>query len=1012
MERKLKILFVEDILLDAELIWREIEKNNIYFERLLVDNGSDFLEGLRSFNPDIIISDFSLPQFDGLKALLIRNENAPFIPFILVTGSINEEVAVECMKAGADDYILKGNLSRLGPAIKNAIIKIRLAEEKKTADENLKKSEMRLLKAQSIAHVGNWELDLSTKTIWFSNEGLNIFGFENNTNEIKLSQVQECVLKEFSPLMDELIDKLLKYNEPIEAEFKIKHFTENDLRSVYLKAELIVEPDSEQVKVLGVIQDITNRKKAEEDLKNSQQIFQTLSLLVPVGIFRTNPDGYTTYLNPKYCELADLTNEKALGFGWLNSVHPEDREKLSKNWLENVRNGQGSGAEYRFIRKNGSIIWVTGNVVPEYNEGIITGYIGTIIDITDQKNFEERIIQERSLLRTLIDNIPDTIYIKDLDCRKILANKSDIEIMGVVSEEEILGKTDIELFPGKTGERGYYDDLDVIHSGKAVIEREEDFIDSKGERRWLLTTKVPVVDKNGKISGLVGIGHDITVRKRVEEELNQSSLFNESLLKTIPFGMDIVDETGTVLFQSDNFKILFGPDALGKKCWELYRDDKIQCSDCPLIKGICIGETEAYESHGVLGNRIFEINHTGMLYQGRKAMLEIFQDITERKNHEQDLLIAKEKAEESDRLKTAFLHNISHEIRTPLNAIVGFSTLLGENDIDTLIRQSYVEIIMQSSDHLLSIISDIVEISNIEAGIVKKVKSAVNLNSLVKSLFDQFIKNANQKNLALSFNNGLEEKDASILTDKTKLVQILSNLLSNALKFTDTGEIKLEYRVNLKFIEFSVTDTGIGIPPDYHNKIFDRFYQVKDSKSRLYEGTGLGLAISKAYVEILGGKIWLSSNPGQGSSFYFTIPYEKQVLVSKTPPLIESTNKVVFSERKRILVAEDVESNFELIRYFLSGANVEIIRASNGKEAVDKCLSDISIDLVMMDIKMPVMDGYTATKLIREKNSKIPIIAQTAFADDLNKAVESGCSGFISKPFTKKSLLKTLAEHI
>jgi CheY-like chemotaxis protein len=241
---------------------------------------------------------------------------------------------------------------------------------------------------------------------------------------------------------------------------------------------------------------------------------------------------------------------------------------------------------------------------------------------------------------------------------------------------------------------------------------------------------------------------------------------------------------------------------------------------------------------------------------------------------------------------------------------------------------------------------------------------------------------------------------------------VLSNLLSNALKFTDKGKIKLSFRLKNDFLEFSVADSGIGIAPEHHAKIFDRFYQVQYIVSRLYEGTGLGLAISKAYVELLGGKIWLTSEPGKGTTFFFTIPYEKVIAQTKHVNEIISPDRFVFSEKKKILVAEDVESNYKLIKYFLAGSNAELIHVNNGREAVDKCLADCNFDLILMDIKMPVMDGYTAVKLIREKNSSVPIIAQTAYADDKDKALECGCTGFISKPFDKKGLFKVLCEFL
>jgi len=279
-------------------------------------------------------------------------------------------------------------------------------------------------------------------------------------------------------------------------------------------------------------------------------------------------------------------------------------------------------------------------------------------------------------------------------------------------------------------------------------------------------------------------------------------------------------------------------------------------------------------------------------------------------------------------------------------------------------------------------------------------------------LCNQFIPRVNEKKLSLTWETALEYSDAFILTDSTKLFQILSNLVNNALKFTNKGDIKLEYKVKENFLEFCVSDTGIGIPQEHHNRIFDRFYQVQNTISRIYEATGLGLSISKAYVELLGGKIWLESEPGMGTTFYFTIPFEKSDSEGEAASGRILTESSLFRNKKTILIAEDIESNFKLLKYFLSGSNTEIVRAVNGKEAVEKCLSDQSIDLVLMDLRMPVMDGYTAVKLIRESKPDIPIIAQTAYADDRYRAIECGCTGVISKPFDKKTLLKVISEFI
>jgi signal transduction histidine kinase len=251
----------------------------------------------------------------------------------------------------------------------------------------------------------------------------------------------------------------------------------------------------------------------------------------------------------------------------------------------------------------------------------------------------------------------------------------------------------------------------------------------------------------------------------------------------------------------------------------------------------------------------------------------MIEDINLRKKTETDLIAAKEKAEENDRLKTAFLHNVSHEIRTPMNGIIGFSTLLNEPDLKETERRQYTDIIYQNSIQLLSIINDIVDIANVESGQAKINLSEFNLNSALRNLNEQFSLTGKENNVTLTLETALDDKDSTIMTDQTKLVQILSNLINNAIKFTSNGQVDFGYVIKDDFIEFHVHDTGIGIKPEYHSSIFDRFFQVDNTVSRQYSGTGLGLSICKGYVELLGGKIQVESEPGKGTLFAFTIPY-------------------------------------------------------------------------------------------------------------------------------------------
>ncbi len=736
MVGKLKILFVEDVKSDAELVWREIMKNKISFEKLLVDNRKDFLEGLKSFSPDIIISDYSLPSFDGMSALQIRNEQVPHIPFILVTGSINEEVAVECMKAGADDYILKDNLSRLGPALNNSVNKIKLVKQKNEAEAALHESEERFRVLYNDAVVGLYRTNLQGEILLVNTTLFKMLGF-NSLEELKKRNLREAGYGPSYSRLD-FIDQVEKAGEvkDLEAVWIRKDGTEIFVRE---SAKAIYSPDGKLLYFDGTVQDITEQKLATDALNKIQHLFETLALVSPVGIFRTDPTGYTTFVNPKWLELSGLKSEEALGFGWIKAVHPDDREQLEISWNSNVKSQISSYAEYRFLRSDENIVWVIGNAVPEWDGNELVGYIGTITDITEQKVADEAVKETQQILEGILNTIPVRVFWKDKNLVYLGCNKIFAQDAGFDSPKDIIGKDDHRMVWSAQAELYRADDNEVIESGISKFNIEENQTTPEGNIITLLTSKIPLRNSNGKINGVLGVYIDITERKHAEEKLLQSYLFNESLLKTIPFGMDIVDSEGNILFLSDNFKRIFGEEVYKTKCWELYRDDKKQCMDCPLLKGIKIGETETYESHGVLGGRIFDISHTGMMYQGKKAMLEIFQDITDRKENEEELLRAKDKAEEGDRLKTAFLHNISHEIRTPMNAIVGFSALLGEPEVDAQTRQTYLEVIMQSSNHLLSIISDIVDISNIEANLVKITLSEVNINSMLHSIYNQFL---------------------------------------------------------------------------------------------------------------------------------------------------------------------------------------------------------------------------------------------------------------------------------
>ncbi|MFP4366564.1 MAG: response regulator [Bacteroidales bacterium] len=378
------------------------------------------------------------------------------------------------------------------------------------------------------------------------------------------------------------------------------------------------------------------------------------------------------------------------------------------------------------------------------------------------------------------------------------------------------------------------------------------------------------------------------------------------------------------------------------------------------------------------------------------------------KQHE--LIRAKERAEESDRLKTAFLNNISHEIRTPMNAITGFSELINTPGLSPEKLRNFTDVIIKSGKQLLSIITDIISIASVEAGQEKLIKKETNINSLCNLVLEQYSSRAQENNVDLSFKSTLNENEAVIITDETKLLQILGNITGNAIKFTEEGSVQFGCKFQNDELLFYVKDTGIGIPREMHKEIFKRFRQANGPSSKEYGGSGLGLSIAKAYLDLLGGKIWLDSAPGKGSEFYFSIPAEKPAQTNPEPAGRDDKAGSSSSVLTTLLIAEDEDFNFLLLEEFLNDTNINIIRACNGKEAVNICKSSKHIDLILMDIKMPLMNGLEATREIKKFMPGIPVIAQTAYAGDYdrNKAASYGCNDFLSKPFKQEDLLKKI----
>jgi PAS domain S-box-containing protein len=641
----IRLLFVEDLPSDVEFAEREIRNGGISFISMRVETEAEFIAALNEFVPDMIISDYSMPEFDGMQALKLTKELAPDIPLIILTGSTNEATAVECMKSGAVDYVIKDHITRLPYAVKEALEKQRIRVEKIKAENSFRQSEEMKNMLVRNANVGLWDIDARTNLVYFSPEWKYLMGY------------------------------------------------------------------------------------TEEEIGN---------------------------------EVNEL----------LSRVHPSDLP----------------------------------DVMAKY--------------------------------RTFIDN-KDEFY-----------------------ENEF---------------RMHHKD---------------------GSYRWILAKGKAVFDEDQNLVRILGIHIDITERKRQEVEL----------------------------------------------------------------------------------------------------------------------LRAKEKAEESDRLKSAFLANMSHEIRTPLNGILGFSEFLRDGNLDPVELEGYLTVIERNSQQLLQIINDILDISKIEAGQETLDLREFDLHGVLDEVYTLFLPQANLKNLKFTLKKGIEKQHFIINSDSVKLKQIMINLIGNAIKFTEQGEIAVSYMFDNKSLSFKVSDTGIGIEPEFREAIFDRFWQAESSHVRKYRGNGLGLSLTRSYTEMLHGTITVDSVPGKGSIFTVEFPYfHPNTVIPDKDLRARANDKRGFEwNGKTVLLAEDEEDNAFLIYVLLKGTGIKLEKVSNGIQAVEFCQNNKNINLVLMDIKMPEMDGVQAASQIKAIAPDLPIVATTAYAlaGDAEKFIKAGFDDYIAKPILRETLFAVIDKYV
>jgi PAS domain S-box-containing protein len=786
------------------------------------------------------------------------------------------------------------------------------------------------------------------------------------------------------------------------------------------------------------LSDITDRKKAEEALRRSEENYRLLfdSMVEGYQVVEVLYDEHgkpmdllTLDINPACSEQNGIPIEQAKGhrvskvLGYLEPVWL-DRPHEVVSQQKTVRFEEYSTALGRWYS-------IVAFPLPVKNRLGVISY-----DVTDIRRSQQKLKENEQRLRGIYDNAGVGISETDIDNRLLDINDRFFNILGY-TREELIGKSVIDIT--------YAEDIqltnimnDRLHKGEIeMFNYEKRYIKKDGSLMWVNVTGSAMFDSDGKFIKSINTIEDITERKNAEDAIRRSETILKQAGMIANLGVWEIeflqwdDINKNPLHWSDQTYRIFGysPGAVAVT-------NDLFMAHIPPEDGQRLSDslTEAIDKRSSyrIEHRIrrtdgierMVVENAEITYDNAGKPVRIIgtvQDITEQKLVEQKLIKAKEKAEESDRLKSAFIANLSHEIRTPMNGILGFADLLNTPNLSEESQKMYVDAISSSGKRMLDIIFDLIDISKLESGQMEIKIDIVDISRVLDELFIFFLPEANKKGVMLKFNKELPPDKILIETDKTKLMQILTNLIKNALKFTSRGYVEFGCEIEGNNYLFYVKDTGIGVKKEFHEQIFERFRQGDVTPSGIYEGTGLGLAISKAYVELLGGKISVESEPSKGSLFSFIIPFKelklaKSSVVKKDEKVAESTAISAIGDSipcSTILVADDDESIYFYLQQLLKLNNLETLHARDGLEAVEVIKSNSNIDLVLMDIKMPRMDGLEATRQIRAIKSGIPIIAQSAFNTDVDiqKAFEAGCNDYISKPFNRENLLNKIVKH-
>jgi PAS domain S-box-containing protein len=1054
---KPKILIVDDVLANIMVIEGFLNTLDVEMDRAF--SGFEAIEKIKVTEYAMVLLDVQMPELDGFKtAEIIREElGEEHLTIIFISAVYNHNYYYQKgLDTGAVDFITKPLISNVFLGKVKIFLKLyeqrkeleREVEERKKAAESLKESHNAIQTILNNIQVGIYVSDDDTNKIVFANRfgrkkyGKNIIGKSYD----KVLNINEGE-KDSSSSNDIHTDK----------EGHFFHLFENSIKWVDGRASK-----------LNVEVDITDKIQAEQEMIRTHKNFVELFNNSPDAVYVESESGVILDANKAACKLNGYNDLRGVP---VTDLAPESMKSdilaSYKKWFT----GEKTFIESKVLRKDKTEIPVElmGKVINFNNERAL---LVTVRDVSDRAKAHQAILDREQRFRVLFEKIP-TVAVYGLNSKKeiIYWNKASENFFGYSKESAIGQKLDQLLVAEGdrstiaenikrvlNGENLPPEEIYLLRKDGGILPVSSSYVllsNSAGEKevysididlrekdkvQLLQQSRLQLTEFINQISsGFINItvGEiDATITRAIEAVSSFAEVESSYIYLLDPHGRELTLSHSWSASNSENIedKIIVDAvdglnnfiDEVSNKGLEIYPGSTHKNYFPELMETMSINSyvhIPMFVDHlfvGFIGfgTPVHEKSWDDHTIYAFKLIAQITINALERKKADKKLIETHHRSKESDRLKTAFLANMSHEIRTPMNAILGFSSLLSDPDNTGAEQEQFINHITSNGNSLMTLINEILDISKIEAGQIQIKKTTFSLGTLIGEAVTEANKRKKyqgKQSIEIVSNFDNIDSEQSVETDQTRFKQVLTILLDNALKYTKEGRIEINIiKSTEQLIQFQVSDTGIGIPEEMQQIIFDTFRQVEESHTRQYGGTGLGLAIAKYLVNMMGGDIWVESTPEHGSNFFFTLPVS-HIEIAESIHIPESSAQINGQKwsDKYIIIAEDVEANFELMEALLKKTGINILWAKDGSEAVKIFTWNKKIDLILMDIQMPVLNGLEATRQIKKVDPDMPVIALTAFtlSENQEKIFDAGCDSFLAKPIKQYELLDMIEKY-